>query len=417
VQRPASPSPLAAIDALGERIEQGWLEADYREAAFPEIARVALEQAAPENVLDLDGIFQWALETVRLPEQDDVRSAFGNPPLTLYQGREFHIVLLLWVDGTTSIHQHAFSGAFRVVAGSSIQTTYEFETTRVLNNRIKLGRATPASPRLLGRGDTLVIPAGDAFIHSLFHLERPSATLVVRTDVDRFSRPQFEYYPPGLALASFVEPAWLARQLQLVRLLHQLEHRSFGALVARLLGASDPFAVFRILSSLRNIPNRRMFDGLVESTAERHGPDYAEALRAAFSELRRLDFIVGCRRAVWDPELRFFLALLLNVKEPPELLRLIREYRPDEEPLDCIVDWLVALSNSGTRPGGAGLPAFNRFGLPALGEDARSPLRRLLASGSLEPSDTSPAVLEAERALQRSPAFAPLLRPRGLVPG
>ncbi|MFN2514442.1 MAG: hypothetical protein ABR568_23900, partial [Pyrinomonadaceae bacterium] len=54
-----------------------------------------------------------------LPHQYDVEGRFGNPPITLFAGPRFHIDVYYWLDGTTSIHQHSFTGAFQVLLGSS----------------------------------------------------------------------------------------------------------------------------------------------------------------------------------------------------------------------------------------------------------------------------------------------------------
>jgi hypothetical protein len=44
--------------------------------------------------------------------------------MQLVQELGTRIEALFWVDGTTSIHQHSFSGAFQVLAGKSIHSRY-----------------------------------------------------------------------------------------------------------------------------------------------------------------------------------------------------------------------------------------------------------------------------------------------------
>jgi hypothetical protein len=51
----------------------------------------------------------------------------------------FYIQLLFWMDGTTAIHQHEFSGAFHVMHGSSIHAHYEFEKAQPVTPYLRVG--------------------------------------------------------------------------------------------------------------------------------------------------------------------------------------------------------------------------------------------------------------------------------------
>src|SRR5213075_397838 len=95
---------------------------------FPQLAERALHEAALHQHVEVLDIVRWTLSADRLPKQN-LEATFGNPPLTLYTCGGFYIQALFWLDGTTSIHDHAFSGAFTVLAGSSIHSRFEFERT------------------------------------------------------------------------------------------------------------------------------------------------------------------------------------------------------------------------------------------------------------------------------------------------
>src|SRR5215216_4020345 len=117
---------MQVFHELGSLIEQRWRDENYNEEVFPEIAGQALVETTPYREVDPWDIIRWVNTTTQLPKQQDVQGKFGNPPITLYNGPRFHIDVYYWLDGTTSIHQHAFCGAFQVLLGSSIHSRYSF---------------------------------------------------------------------------------------------------------------------------------------------------------------------------------------------------------------------------------------------------------------------------------------------------
>ena len=116
---------VAAIDELGVELEREWAVVDYELAAFPEICASRLQGARLPARIDADDVVR-AVFAGGLPQQVDPDARFGQPPVTLYRAPRFYIDALFWVDGTTTIHDHAFSGAFQVLAGQSIENDILF---------------------------------------------------------------------------------------------------------------------------------------------------------------------------------------------------------------------------------------------------------------------------------------------------
>src|ERR1044072_2826981 len=138
---------------LGSLVEQRWRDEDYSEEVFPEIAERALIELPSHNQVNPWDIIRWFNTTTKMPEQQDVSGVFGNPPITLYNGPRFYIDVYYWLDGTTSIHQHGFCGAFQVLLGSSIHSQYDFEEKRKVNAHFSVGQITLNSVELLKEGD------------------------------------------------------------------------------------------------------------------------------------------------------------------------------------------------------------------------------------------------------------------------
>src|SRR5262245_58504895 len=79
-----------------------------------------------------------------------------------------------------------------------------------------IGELTFQSAEVLVSNEVRTIVPGDRFIHSLFHLNCPSISVVVRTTLPADYSPQYEYLPPGIAIDPFYEPEPLMTQLRLL---------------------------------------------------------------------------------------------------------------------------------------------------------------------------------------------------------
>src|SRR5688500_10595300 len=217
--------PMQQFQELGELIEERWRAENYSEQLFPEIAAQALAEADLPSKVDPWDIIRWVHTSSTLPEQKDVPGRFGNPPITLFSGPRFYIDVYYWLDGTTSIHQHAFCGAFQVLLGSSIHSHYDFRADRILNEHFSVGELSLKNVQLLKFGDIKKILPGPQYIHSLFHLDRPSATITVRTEHTPSASVQYDYRKPNFAVNPFFRSVSTTKKLQTLGLLLGMKHK------------------------------------------------------------------------------------------------------------------------------------------------------------------------------------------------
>src|SRR5262245_11148107 len=117
------PSSMYLFEQLDADIEKRWRGQHFNEDTFSAVATEALRASNVLSRVDLRQIVDW-LSTGRVPSQQ-FRN-FGQPPINVYLGHKFIIEILLWLDSTTSIHQHGFGGAFGVLQGSSLHSRYRF---------------------------------------------------------------------------------------------------------------------------------------------------------------------------------------------------------------------------------------------------------------------------------------------------
>ncbi len=377
---------------LGSLVEDRWKQENYDDKAFPEIAAEALSETNPSKCVDPWEIIRWVNTTSQLPAQQDVPGAFGNPPITLFSGSRFYIDVYYWVDGTTTIHQHGFCGAFQVLLGSSIHGHYRFTTTREINQNFIVGNLSLESVELLERGAVKRILAGDQYIHSLFHLDRPSATICVRTYQTYKGVPQWNYYKPSFADNPFFKEPTTIKRVQSASLLLTIAHPDADAMIGELLARSDFQTAFSILDLARThlLGNRlekefgisageQRFQTLMEIARRRHG-ELVDLIQPVFEEAERQHNLIQRRAQITSNEHRFFLALLLNIPDRQKVLDLVKQRFPEQDPVATVTDWVEDLAHTKV----AGFPEPNVLGIENFDEDYLFVLECLLQGHTTE---------------------------------
>jgi len=338
---------------LGSQVEIRWREKNYEDSVFPGIASDALAEMDA-----LKGPSPWEIictlhQNLGLPTQRDDK--FSDLMVTLYNGPRFHISAYYWLDGTTSLHQHSFSGAFQVLLGSSLHSRYSFRETHAINPHMSVGAIILDHVQLLKKGDIRKILPGRQFIHSLFHLDRPSVTLTIRTHGNINALPQYDYLPPSLAIDPFYEDSVTNRQIQSIKLLIRMRHQKVDSFVEQLVRSMDFQTTFSILNVIHKFfsdtgdrvflseKGQERFNKLIDIAREKHG-SLIDLLPPVFEELHRKMSLIDQRKIVISNEHRYFLALLLNVPDKTRLLQLVEERFPGKDPVDTVCDWVQQLS-------------------------------------------------------------------------
>ena len=396
---------MEQFQKLGAKVEFLWREKNYDETLFPTIAANSLREANLPEKLSAWEVIEWTLKQTHLPEQRDPGAKFGDPPITLYNSPRFHIDVYFWLEGTTAIHQHAFCGAFQVLMGSSIHSWFEFETSEKINTFTEIGNLNLKTCDLLSVGDVQEIQAGKPYIHGLFHFDQPSATIVVRTHKSPLHLPQFSYYKPYLAIDPFFEEPDTLKKLQSISALIRAKHPETDRMISGWLETADFQTTFSILSNLRSLlqsnkldqmfnPNApaEKFEKFMEIARARHG-EKANIFPKIFEHRENVEQIIKRRSYVTDGEQRFFLALLMNVEGKNQILSLIKERFPENDPVEKILDWTFDLAN--TRVLGENIP--NALGIENFDDTDLFVLESLLKDRNAEEMESALKVGLPER--------------------
>lgn len=414
---------------LGALLEKRWRERNFDETVFPALAAAALREVDPATQISVWDVAAWAMREPVLPAQRDLAGSFGEPPVTLFDSSRFHIDVYFWLQSTTAIHQHGFCGAFQVSHGGSLHSSYRFAQRERINFHCALGDLTLDRTEWLQVGAIKEIRGGSAFIHALFHLENPSATIVVRTNGLPLALPQFSYHKPFLALDPFFDDATFVKKRQFVGMLLNTRRPDADKLITELLENSDFHSAAEMLrflqsilrndgggggdaASQQNIRQNERFEHYLATTQQKF-PQWAGILPAVFAEQQREFEIQRRRNFVTDANHRFFLALLLNVPDKKQILELVGERASEQNPLETILDWFDELGRtriSGTTENALGIADFN--------DQYSFVLEKMLDGKSLEEiereisAEFSPAqaaeVKHQHETLQSSPLFSAL---------
>ena len=161
-------------------IENRWKVSAYNLDIFSDLCYEELEKYSLNFNLGLDKILH-ELPNVELPMQTFPNGEFSDFPLTLVRTDKILIDIYFWFKSDTSIHNHHFCGAFKIIGGDSYQVSYRFDKTKTISPGLDEGVMTQIGNEHLTLGSVNTIKLKDNFIHHVFHLGKPTITLCVRT--------------------------------------------------------------------------------------------------------------------------------------------------------------------------------------------------------------------------------------------
>jgi len=410
---------------LGAVVERRWRKQNYNEDLFSEIAARALHESDLIAKVDPWEIIRWVHTTTDLPQQQDRNAKFGNPPITVFAGSRFYIDVYYWLDGTTAIHQHSFSGAFQVLLGGSVHSHYRFEQEREISPYLLTGKLHLQDVSLLTKGDIKEIRPGPQFIHSLFHLERPSATITVRTGNAPHAAVQYSYLKPHLAFDPFFEEDSLTKKIQTVSLLLSMKHPEADRFIVDLLDDADFHTTFSVLdvafgflgnNELEELfqlsKSTQRFDVMLEHARQRHGA-IVDLLPPVFAEQRRQADITKRRAMIQGEDHRFFMALLLNVAEREIVLSLIKQRFPDSDPVELATTWIKELAGikifGSPEPNVLGLKDFDSTHLAILAGLLRGLPEEAIETQTIAQLSTQLPFAEVVKGIKASSLFRSIL--------
>lgn len=332
------------FEKLGRTIDAEWSKVKYDVSQFPTVAEGCLLSTDLSGI-DIQEVCDWVINSTDFVPQVNIDSGFGQPPLTVYSSDNFFIEVLFWLSATTSIHQHNFSGIFYVLSGSSIHTVFSFREEHKINDHLSFGDLITEKIEFLNKGSHRKILPGNSFIHSLFHLDHPSASLVIRTFEDKLKPIQYEYHRPHVAINSFYNNQRLRRQLEILRMMKVSANPNFLKSLNEFAEQCDLHSFIEVNKNLalENLLTNDAIENLLTIARRKHG-QFINFIAPLFAEIDRVNSIRIGRISITQPDHRFFMALLMNAENRKHVDQIIRQRYPQEEPANLVTNWIHDLN-------------------------------------------------------------------------
>lgn len=363
--------------------------------SLAEAATGALEAMPPGPDVGALPVLAHAASVADLPAQRPLSDMFGQPPLIVHRDPEFFIQALTWVEGTTAIHQHGFEGAFAVADGLSLHVPYDFSAVETLaDGHLITGDLRQGTAEILPPGSVRTIAAGFAFIHALFHLERPTLTFVVRNNVE-LPYPQYSYMRPGVGWDQLNVSLQDGKRRQAVNALLRLDTSAAHRAVVEVVEDGPPWLAFLFVHDwMEHV-------GWTQQTAELCGqlehrlPALAGVLPTALADEAQQRSVLRRRSLLREPPQRLFLALLANLPDRPSVEAVLGALHPGRRPQDVLWEAIADLASPGVR---------SISGL-RLADDQLEDIRTLLLAADGGRSAPHPDIPGLDSSWQRLPAL------------
>jgi hypothetical protein len=161
------------IQKIFEEVRTKWEKVSFNEKDFPEICLNALANPTDYN---MEQILEFT-NLKELPLQSYPNDEFGEVPFTIFRHEKFFIDIYMWNIHNTSIHDHNFTGAFKLLNGHSKKINFEFIIEKEITPNFFKGELKSFGTVDLNPGDReIILP------YEITHLTNPSVTLLIRTN-------------------------------------------------------------------------------------------------------------------------------------------------------------------------------------------------------------------------------------------
>ncbi len=348
------------IESNAHDLEIEWRKVGYDHDMFTELAVEFLKKLNLHQDITLASLLAWDLTTT---EHERYRATgFGQPAIRLYSHSLFFIEALPWLESTTSIHEHSFSGAFQVLEGSSLQSRWRFIEESRMGRTMKIGDVTLRDWELLKAGDVRPIYQGVESAHALFHLQYPSLSLVIRTLGPSKGILQYDYVGRRLAIP-FTSPvhsdsAVTNKYQQSLNTAYKTQSLDdFENLFESFIATRDEETILRTLFSISWLEElgktkerlARLETMLNNRSITKNSNVILSALKDRYSDRDTL----ALRRRYQSAKHRLFFGMVNLIKSKSAILQAFAEFLPTDTPevslFDLLIDMIEISENGGAE--------------------------------------------------------------------
>lgn len=177
---------------LTTRIEKHWLNCNYASQDFYKVVWEETEGFDFSPLADVAGQLELLDHpSVRLNQH---RSTFSDLHFQIFHNGRFLIEILNWHGSHVNVHDHDFSGVQFQLKGDSLNVVYDFQEKESAG-ALRFGNLNVRRAEIWHEGGRSIVRAGDVDPHAVFHLSRPTTSLLVRTAPTPRLGSQSNYFP------------------------------------------------------------------------------------------------------------------------------------------------------------------------------------------------------------------------------
>ncbi len=324
---------------MGNEITAKWKVHDYKEDTLPDVAEEYFTNNAIHEDID---VYELLLYMSKPNDLAPIQSFynFSDLPINVFKHQKFFIEVLFWSNGTTTTHNHAFSGCFYVVHGQSLNIEYDFKEKDKVNSKFRIGDFSINVAEHLKKGDFRKIKQGTGLIHTVFHLDKPSVSLVVRTYQNQDALPQLEYRFPYIGLDPDQQDVCVVKKFQALSVLRSINAPEFMSLFEQAINESSPDELYWIYRGFDfaklTDDEAELINSIVANT--KYGKEILEVVRRE----KIIRHMVNLRAQTQDTKSRTILACLMNLPTRESIIKYLTDNQQGTLH-DNISEWITLL--------------------------------------------------------------------------
>ncbi|MFT5548101.1 MAG: hypothetical protein ACI9CO_000013 [Candidatus Azotimanducaceae bacterium] len=274
------------VEDVCKEIDENWKKSNYSCYEFANIVMRVIDGIEFHEAFSLRDVVRRldvpVIGNIQIP------SEFSNLHLKLFDNSRFYVEILNWFDYDTYVHDHNFSGVLIQLDGASVNTCYSFSEARSYGHDLRMGEIQISDMHLWKPGSKRVIPIGRTEKHAVFHLGKPTSSLIIRTHpVDELS-PQLNYFPPYVQANHSVLNTVFFKKINAIKLIELTEKRG-GTSRLQIDEIVKTFSLSELFWALIKIPTiffSRQYIDVVEEVLKYYGgtcEDLKKLIEAAHS--------------------------------------------------------------------------------------------------------------------------------------
>lgn len=201
------------------------------------------------NISESD-VYDMALQA-KLPKQFYSENQFGYFNLTLVDNNFFNIQIYIMNDIHTEVHNHTFTGAFKLLTGETIHKTFKWTSNSKIEEAVNFGELEEISSKHFTSGVMSEISLDT--IHQILRIADVNITLILIDKKSTLHNPVNGYFlPPEIYIENHTLSDDFKRKLFALSILHDKNIDNFKVNVPIFLKERNILELFTITTRLNS---------------------------------------------------------------------------------------------------------------------------------------------------------------------